>query len=164
MLHVLCQSEAETERLAKAFVESLKPPLVVGLDGPLGAGKTRFVRAIVSSLGGADQAVVSPTFVLCQHYECPAVTVHHMDAYRIADDDEFLELGVDELFESDAFSFVEWSERVERCLSLNPLRMQIEVVSESARRFTFAANLSEQTERSLLARCQAAGLEATRAD
>ena len=127
---VLCEGEAATDRLAAALAETLPARLVVGLHGTLGAGKTHFVRGFVAALGGKREDVVSPTFVLCQHYQCGKRTVNHLDAYRIKDDDEFLELGVDELFDSEAITFVEWADRVPDCLP--PDRLDVELAAEGA--------------------------------
>src|SRR5919206_4777283 len=79
----------------------LFPGAVVALVGPLGAGKTHLVRAVAEGLGLADGRVVSsPTFVLIQEYQarCP---VYHFDAYRLAGEGDFLDLGALEYFEGD---------------------------------------------------------------
>ena len=62
-------SEAETQRLAAALAELLRPGDVVCLYGELGAGKTYFAKGLVTGLGGEARAVTSPTFVLLQTYE-----------------------------------------------------------------------------------------------
>ncbi len=128
-----CANESETDRFAQGLAASLPDQVAIGLLGTLGAGKTHLVRSLVAALGGDAADVVSPTFVLCQHYACGGRTVNHLDAYRIADDDEFLELGVDELFDSNSITLVEWSDRVERCLPERQISIQLEVVTETSR-------------------------------
>ena len=73
-------------------------PCTIGLVGTLGAGKTQLVKFIAQSLGANPEDVMSPTFVLI-HPLGTNPEIHHIDAYRIRDSDEFLELGIEELFE-----------------------------------------------------------------
>ena len=75
-------SEEETERLGQALAEVCEPGCVIGLIGPLGAGKTRLVRAIAESLGVDPGAIASPTFVLIHEYE-GRIPVYHFDVYRL---------------------------------------------------------------------------------
>jgi tRNA threonylcarbamoyl adenosine modification protein YjeE len=96
--------------LARAWSTAGRAPLVVLLDGDLGAGKTTFVRGFVRALpGGADVVVQSPTFALARTYPTTP-PVHHLDLYRLqdtGDGDSVVELGlVDQCAEG--FSFVEW--------------------------------------------------------
>lgn len=81
------------------------------LSGDLGAGKTTLVAAICRQLGVEDQ-VSSPTYAIIQEYTSPEGPVYHMDAYRIKDLQEALEIGMDELLESGAYCFVEWAEKI----------------------------------------------------
>jgi tRNA threonylcarbamoyladenosine biosynthesis protein TsaE len=110
----------------------------VALCGTLGAGKTRLVQAIAEACGVDRRSVVSPTFVLVQEHHGRR-TVYHLDAYRIKDEDEFLELGPDEYFESDALVLVEWADRVEACLPRQRVEIRIEVVGDRSRRMTISA-------------------------
>ena len=130
--------EAATERLGSALAKALPPGTTVALLGTLGAGKTRLVQAICAGLGVAREDVVSPTFVLCQRYD-GARTIHHFDAYRLRDEDEFRELGALELMESAGLTFIEWADRVADCLPDERIEIAIEVTGEARRRFTIRA-------------------------
>src|SRR5262245_39032142 len=90
--------EGATECLGAALAAALPAGVTVALCGTLGAGKTRLVQAIAAACGVPRDEVVSPTFVLCQQYH-GSREINHLDAYRIADEDEFRELGVEELFD-----------------------------------------------------------------
>jgi tRNA threonylcarbamoyladenosine biosynthesis protein TsaE len=131
--------EAATDRLGAALARALAPGTTVALVGTLGAGKTRLVQAICAELGVAREEVVSPTFVLCQRYD-GARTIHHFDAYRLRDEDEFRELGALELMESDGLTFVEWADRVADCLPDERVEIEIEVTGQWQRRFTIRAS------------------------
>ncbi|HZL89568.1 MAG TPA: tRNA (adenosine(37)-N6)-threonylcarbamoyltransferase complex ATPase subunit type 1 TsaE [Pirellulaceae bacterium] len=128
-------SETDTQRLGMALAESVTGGTVVALCGTLGAGKTRLVQAVAAACGIDRQQVTSPTFVLCQTYRGKR-TIHHFDVYRLKDEQEFLELGPDEYFESDALSLVEWAEKVEELLPPGCLQIEIEVTGPTQRRFT----------------------------
>jgi tRNA threonylcarbamoyladenosine biosynthesis protein TsaE len=132
------RDEADTDRLGAALAASVPDGVVVALLGTLGAGKTRLVQAVAAACGVPRDDVVSPTFVLCQTYHGRRM-LHHLDAYRMKDDDEFLELGPDELFESEAMTLVEWADRVASCLPAERLELHIEVTGERTRRFRLHA-------------------------
>jgi tRNA threonylcarbamoyladenosine biosynthesis protein TsaE len=96
----------------RAFAASLRPPVVVGLSGELGTGKTTLVRAIAGALG-VTQPVTSPTFALVHRYDGRGVTVYHVDAYRLPRDDEARDLGVEDMVTDPvAVVLVEWPERL----------------------------------------------------
>lgn len=96
--------------LGAQLAECLAPPAVIGLEGPLGAGKTTLVRAILAALGHAGP-VRSPTYTLVESYALAGMTVHHLDLYRLADAEELELLGVRDLATPDAVWLVEWPER-----------------------------------------------------
>ncbi len=127
------ENESDTERLGQRLAAELAPGSVVALIGPLGAGKTRLVQAVCRALGVTEE-VTSPTFVLINEYRSGRLPVFHFDAYRLRDDDEFLELGPDEYFEAGGMTFVEWGDRVERCLPKDAVRVKIEVLEGERRR------------------------------
>jgi len=119
---------------ARRLVQQLPRNLVVGLSGTLGAGKTTFVQAIARAAQIDVAEVTSPTFTLLQSHQ-GSIVLHHMDAYRVNDEDEFLELGVEELFEqSDAWTLVEWAERVADVMPANTLWLRIELTGTDDRR------------------------------
>lgn len=128
------QNEDDTRRLGVVLADVLPAGTTVALMGTLGAGKTRLVQAIAQGLGVPADTVVSPTFVLCQEYDGRRM-LYHMDAYRLKDDDEFLQLGPEEYFESDGITLIEWADRVTDCLPPDRIEIHIEVAGETARRF-----------------------------
>lgn len=136
MFTFVAKSEQDTERLGKALANHLQPGTVVGLIGPLGAGKTRLVQAFAAAVGVPAGRVTSPTFVLVNEYVGGRLPVYHFDTYRLKDNDEFLNLGPDEYFDSSGITFVEWADRVETLLPKERLEIAIDPVSETERRFT----------------------------
>jgi tRNA threonylcarbamoyladenosine biosynthesis protein TsaE len=130
--------EEETARLGAALAACLPPGTTVALIGTLGAGKTRLVQAVADSLGVPPRTVTSPTFVLVNEYRGGRIPIFHFDTYRLKDDDEFLELGHDEYFESGGLVFIEWADRVAHLLPDERLEITLEVVDGDRRRVTIA--------------------------
>jgi tRNA threonylcarbamoyladenosine biosynthesis protein TsaE len=130
--------ESATATLGRALAGVLPPGTTVALRGTLGAGKTRLVQAIAEAFGVDRRSVVSPTFVLVQEYQGRR-PIYHLDAYRIRDDDEFLQLGSDEYFDSPGVVLVEWADRVEANLPADRIEVDIEVTGPQSRRFRIAA-------------------------
>ncbi len=102
------QGEAETEAAGRDVAASLQSGAVLLLSGPLGAGKTAFVRGLIAGLGGDPAGVSSPTFTIIQEYAA-RLAVHHVDLYRL-NEAEARDLGLDELIET-GVTAVEWPER-----------------------------------------------------
>ncbi|MEI8211255.1 MAG: tRNA (adenosine(37)-N6)-threonylcarbamoyltransferase complex ATPase subunit type 1 TsaE [Planctomycetota bacterium] len=100
-------------------------PLVIGLVGTLGAGKTQWTKFFVSRFGASEESISSPTFVLLQRYPTQPPIVH-IDAYRVGDEDEFLELGIEEIFEERGITVVEWADRFPDALPLKTLWIRFE--------------------------------------
>jgi len=128
------ESEADTERLGLALAGLLPDGTTVALIGSLGSGKTRLVQAIAAGFGIDRRDVVSPTFVLVQHYHGRR-SLYHFDVYRLRDEAEFLDLGPEEYFESSGITLVEWADRVNDCLPPERVEIRIEPTGPTARRF-----------------------------
>ncbi len=132
------RDETDTERLGRSLGQALPPGGVVALIGPLGAGKTRLVQSIAAELGADRRAVNSPTFVLIQQYDAP-LPIFHCDTYRLRSLDEFLDLGVDEMFQSGGVFLIEWADRVTPVLPGDRLQIEIDVTGETERTFLITA-------------------------
>ena len=106
---------AAADAFAAHIAKELKPGDVIGLSGNLGIGKTVLARSIIRVLAMTYEISVpdipSPTFTLVQQYDFPPFSVFHIDLYRIEDDKETLELGIEDIFANDV-SLIEWPERL----------------------------------------------------
>jgi tRNA threonylcarbamoyladenosine biosynthesis protein TsaE len=105
-----------TRALARRLAPHLRPGDIVGLAGPLGAGKTTLARDLIEALaaaggGGPVGEVPSPTFTLVQVYETGGVPVWHFDLYRLERAEDALELAIEEAF-AEAVSLIEWPDRL----------------------------------------------------
>lgn len=109
------ESAEATQDVGQAFADTLQPGDVVALVGELGTGKTQFVRGVVEGLGGAESDVSSPTFTIAHEYAA-RVPVVHMDLYRLKDENDVRDAGLEDYLTSDAVCLVEWPERAGRLL------------------------------------------------
>ena len=127
-------TQDQTEAHAAAMARALDAPCVFALRGPLGAGKTTWVRAFLRALGH-DGVVPSPTYTLVEPYEMGGMKVWHVDLYRLQDPLELEALGVRELLDGDAVMLVEWPERWPEIDARSDVRLHLRHGdSESARR------------------------------
>ena len=117
--------EAATAALAAAVASALGPGTSIHLSGDLGAGKTRFARALLAALGHGGR-VKSPTFTLVEPYNLPRFDLYHFDFYRFSSEDEWREAGLDEYFQGLAVTLVEWPEMGGAGLPAPDLRVRLD--------------------------------------
>jgi tRNA threonylcarbamoyl adenosine modification protein YjeE len=130
-------SEAETISIGREVGQSLRPGDVVLLAGPLGAGKTAFVRGLAEALGCDPSAVTSPTFTIVQEYS-GAITMEHVDLYRLSPI-EVDDLGLDELMDGCVLA-VEWPDRW-RSAPTGAMLVTMELAGGDQRRITIGRSL-----------------------
>ncbi len=126
------ESEEETIALGKRLAASLPRSCAVLLIGNLGAGKTTLAKGIVEGLGAAPaEEVSSPTFTLIHEY---SPRVFHVDLYRLETAEEAASLGLDELWDREAVTLVEWGERFPELMPPERVEIRIETEGEDRRR------------------------------
>lgn len=117
--------EAELVRWGERIGETVDTPVFLGLQGPLGAGKSVLARGIGSG-AGVQQAMPSPSFNFIFHYRGrPGLDLVHLDLYRIDSPDEVWELGWEELGQPNQIVVVEWPERAGDLLPPNRWLVEI---------------------------------------
>lgn len=97
--------------LARVLAPYLRRGDVIALSGDLGAGKTTFARFLISAVAGAPMEVASPTFSLAHIYETGALTICHLDLYRLTSPEDVRELGFEEA-RGEGLVLVEWPDRL----------------------------------------------------
>ncbi len=144
----LSQSLADTHKLGERFVKNIPAGTTVALLGTLGAGKTAFVQGVGLASGITANSITSPTFVLCNEY-VGTQSIYHLDAYRLADSDEFSQLGPEEMYQSKHYVFIEWADRVINCLPREYITIQIVIESHDSRLFLVnsTGTLEQQVQR-----------------
>ena len=130
----ISHSVEQTRALGARLGRTLTGGEVIALIGPLGAGKTQWVKGLSDGAGVADpEAVNSPTFVLVNEY-AGRVYIHHLDAYRLAGPAELNSLGFDEMLDSGSTVVVEWADRVMPVLPADRLTITMEIAGPTERR------------------------------
>lgn len=104
------ESEQQLVFFADRLASIIRAPLVIWLEGDLGAGKTTFARALIRALGYTGR-VKSPTYGLLEQYQLDSLQVLHMDLYRISDPGELEFLGLVDLIDQDTVLLIEWPDK-----------------------------------------------------
>ena len=132
---IVTKSVEETIELGREFGSQLKGAEIIGLVGPLGSGKTNFVKGVAVGLGAEDsRAVNSPTFVIVNEYT-GRLDVYHIDAYRINSADEFEMLGFDDYCWAGSVVLIEWADKVMASLAnVNLIEIEFSHVEQFKRR------------------------------
>ena len=127
---------SETISFGKDFAKNLKPRSIIILKGPIGAGKTSFVKGIGIGLS-IKESITSPTFALSHHYQSGSIYLIHMDLYRIENSFSAKELFIEEeeeLETKNGILVIEWPELIEPMLE-KYWTIEISYGSKSGRNF-----------------------------
>ena len=111
MIRIITNSPEQTFRLGEKIGKHITGGTILALSGDLGAGKTALSQGIAYGLG-ISEAVVSPTFTLIHEYEEGRIPLYHMDMYRLETEREFVQLGLEDYFNSKGAIVIEWAERL----------------------------------------------------
>ncbi len=123
----IADDESETIALAENIESEHFPGMVICLNGELGSGKTVFTKAFASALGIEDD-VTSPTFNIIKEYNNGELPLYHMDVYRL--EGNVNELGLDEYFDGDGVTIIEWADMIEDYLPDKRLDIRIKSSAE----------------------------------
>lgn len=119
-------------QIANIIIENSKSKIIT-FRGEMGAGKTTLIKEIVKILG-IDDVTSSPTFSLVNQYQSKNnQLVFHFDFYRINNEIEAMDIGIEEYFDSGAWCFIEWPNKVKNLLPLNIDEVIIEVINDQER-------------------------------
>jgi len=147
IVHFLSEAELvdSAGAIARRWQAARCQPLLIGLRGDLGSGKTTWVRGMLRGLGYAGR-VPSPTYTLLEHYEFPPLHVVHLDLYRLTGEDELEDLGIrDWLAQPASWMLVEWPERAARLAQRCDLTLDFDFAERDGRRVTFASTTAAGT-------------------
>ncbi|MFZ2906996.1 MAG: tRNA (adenosine(37)-N6)-threonylcarbamoyltransferase complex ATPase subunit type 1 TsaE [Cyclobacteriaceae bacterium] len=138
---------ADLEHVGKMLMQALNGIRVVVLYGDMGAGKTTFVKAIGHVLGVQD-VMSSPTFSIVNEYGLAKdQKIFHFDFYRIKNETEAFDIGVEEYFDSGHYCFVEWPEKIPSLLPAKYAEVYITNNNDTHRTIAFSIHDGEEKDR-----------------
>lgn len=123
---------------ANEFVKAMDDYTVFAFYGEMGAGKTTFINALCKALGVEDDVTNSPSFSIINEYrsDSTAELIYHFDCYRLQNEGEAEDIGVEDYFESGAVCLIEWPERIIDLLPDDTVRVDLVEAADGHRTMT----------------------------
>jgi tRNA threonylcarbamoyladenosine biosynthesis protein TsaE len=146
-IKVISESPKETQKIASFFMQAIlrqytpkQNGMVVSLEGPLGGGKTEFLKGIAKFLK-LKEKIFSPTFLIMKSFPCKTSlfkTLWHLDCYRIEKSKEIKELDFSEIIKNPQnLIFIEWGNKIKKILPKNHLKIKFKIIGEHTRILEF---------------------------
>jgi len=126
--------------VAEAVIKQLTSKTIL-MYGDMGVGKTTFIKSFVKALK-SDDDVTSPTFSIVNEYVTPSDKVFHFDLYRIKDENEALQLGIEDYLYSNNWIIIEWPDRIENLYPNNANTITITQNKDNSRTLKLSHNIS----------------------
>jgi len=134
---ITTKTEVQTVATGKELARILHDSDVIAFSGPLGAGKTTFIKGIACGLGIGENDVKSPSYTLVNEY--PGLKpLYHFDLYRMKNSSELYEIGWDDYLLRDGIIVVEWGEKARDALPQKRIEILMEIVSQSERKISIS--------------------------
>jgi len=127
------ESPEDTQNLGRRVAEYASPGDVFALVGPMGSGKTQFVKGICSALGVDQSNVTSPTFAIAHEYE-GEYSIVHLDLYRLESEGDVINIGIEDYLSSRVLTVIEWPEIAADLLPANTVVFSFEHLGGEKRR------------------------------
>jgi tRNA threonylcarbamoyladenosine biosynthesis protein TsaE len=128
----IASSPGETRSIASVFVRNLPAGAVLSLVGDLGSGKTEFVKGLAIGLGFCGE-VTSPTFTILHEYRGGRLPLFHMDFYRLRDERELDEIGLDDYLRAGGLSAIEWGDKFRHRLPTDSVEIRLITIANDKR-------------------------------
>ena len=126
---------SEIDSIAVQLLSEVKSKTLL-FYGEMGAGKTTLIKALVKALG-AEDAASSPTFSLVNEYHSDQGKILHFDFYRIEDETEVLDMGIEDYLNTESWKFIEWPQKIEKFLDYPTQKLEISVGNKGLRKLKF---------------------------
>lgn len=131
---------AEIDQVAEELLKHLSSKIIV-FKADMGVGKTTLIKALVKAIG-SDDVVTSPTFSIVNEYKIYDESIYHFDFYRIENEEEALNFGIDDYLASGSWIFMEWFEKISNLLPTNINAVTIKENKNASRTLKLSQNLT----------------------
>ena len=128
---ILKYSLKDIDKIARKLLKESKTKTIL-FKGEMGSGKTTLISAMVKILGG-ESNVSSPTFSIVNEYKVKSDIVYHFDFYRIKNQIEALDIGIEDYFYSGNWNFVEWPDKIKPLIPNNTTTVKLSILSNQER-------------------------------
>lgn len=134
MTEIKIPTLADIPEAVEKFLQAMDDRTVYAFRGEMGVGKTTFIRALCQRLGISD-AANSPSFSIINEYRSDdtAELVYHFDCYRLENEEEGEDIGVEDYFWSGALCLVEWPEKIENLLPGDVVNVEMKLLDDDSR-------------------------------
>ena len=129
----------QIQHVASRLLEVSAGSKVYAFHGEMGSGKTTFIHALCDELN-VTSVVGSPTYAIINEYGYPSGSIFHIDLYRVKDEEEALQAGVEECLYSNHICFVEWPERAPAIFPPGTVHVFLNAIDEVNRRIRIGEN------------------------
>lgn len=119
-------------QVARQVLAHIGKPGLIAFYGSMGAGKTTFISTLCKVLE-TEETASSPTYSIINQYQSPNGIIYHLDLYRLEDEEEALQAGVEECFYGEHWTFVEWPERAPGLLPKAFWKIEITLIDANTR-------------------------------
>ena len=135
VLEIKINSLDDLEMAAYKFMTEMNDFTVFAFYGQMGAGKTTFINELRRQLGVETDATNSPSFAIINEYrsDTTAELIYHFDCYRLENEQEAVDIGAEDYFDSGALCLIEWPERIEGLLPDDTVRVDLTVNDDNSR-------------------------------
>lgn len=151
-VEIITKSAKETKKIGFDLTATLKRPItlkqafIIALEGNLGAGKTTFIQGLAQGLG-IKESVLSPTFLILKQFpvtsRCSYVNFYHIDAYRLKNPEELLELGFRDLINNpENIVVIEWANKIKKILSKNIFKIKFINLGKNKRKISIFSRIN----------------------
>lgn len=135
VLEIKINSLEDLEMAAYKFMTEMDDFTVFAFYGQMGAGKTTFINELCRQLGVETDTTNSPSFAIINEYrsDTTAELIYHFDCYRLENEQEAIDIGAEDYFDSGAVCLIEWPERIEGLLPDDTVRVDLTVNDDETR-------------------------------
>ena len=135
VLEIRINSLEDLEMAAYKFMTEMNDFTVFAFYGQMGAGKTTFINELCRQLGVETDVTNSPSFAIINEYrsDTTAELIYHFDCYRLENEQEAVDIGAEDYFDSGAVCLIEWPERIEGLLPDDTVRVDLTVNDDETR-------------------------------